>query len=150
MDLMKSLGFHSVYNLFGGIDDWLESGLPVISPTDESPNLNNPTQSATSTISEQAKFSVSNLGTDPPVPIPPDSLFHFYVMVTNEGNQTGFYEADIEVVELADQVYEVGTLTELVELLPGESKIVNFEQIHLPEGVYEASIESLNIRFEAT
>lgn len=158
MELMQSLGFVEVYDLQGGIVAWEKAGLPLSLPV-SSNGTNGP--AATSHVyttvpsdiqdNKPATFSISNLGTDPPVPIPPSALFSFLVTVTNEGNVEGYYDAIIELVEVIGELrLEIGAVSESVTVPPGQSRIITFEQIHLTQGVYEASIEKENLLFECT
>ncbi|MBN1370292.1 MAG: hypothetical protein JW954_08675 [Dehalococcoidaceae bacterium] len=155
---MKSLEFNEVYDLHGGIVAWEEAGLPLVTP-DTSGSTSDPATTlpaATSPPSSSdsktpAKFAVSNLHTDPPVPVPPSGLFSFIVTVTNEGGVEGYYEAVVEVVEVIGVIrLEIGSVSERVLIPPGQSRIVTFEQIHLTQGIFEATIEKENLLFECT
>jgi len=158
LELMKSLGFTRVYDLQGGIVAWEEAGLPVFNPAGSNdtnaPGANQTviTTAPSFTRGEKpATFVVSNLRTDPPVPVPPSALFSFLVTVTNQSDIENYYEATVEVVEVIGEIrLEVGSVSERISVPPGQSRIVTFEQIHLTQGIYEATIEKENLLFECT
>lgn|GEM_PF-5658761 len=158
MDFMKSLGFDEVYDIHGGIVAWEKAGLPLVLH-DISGNTSNPDSTLPANTSlpssneskKPATFAVSNLHTDPRVPIPPSGLFSFIVTVTNEGDVEGYYEAAVEVVEVIGEIrLEIGSVSERLLIPPGQSRIVTFEQIHLTQGIFEATIEKENLLFECT
>gem|GEM_PF-3852051 len=96
-------------------------------------------------------FKVSSPYCNYPFPIEPSSTFCFHVEVTNTSSVAGVYEAVIEVYQVfGNDKIEVTTLKEDIEIPPGSSREVVFEQMHLSEGTYEASIGDRGVRFEVT
>jgi len=146
MELMQSLRFAEVYNMLGGITDWKDNGYPVYAnPT---PTITaTPVVTTTTTNIGPATFTVSDLHVEPVQP-GPDAFFSIVFTVTNISNSDGIYDAAVLITEVAgENRMEIGALTKSVTVATGESKVVTLDEIHLPEGEYNAIIDNQSLFF---
>jgi hypothetical protein len=108
-------------------------------------NISTPT-TTTITNSRPAVFTISDLYIDPQA-IGSDDYFSIIFTVINSGGD-GVYNAAMDIVNVAGtNRMEIGTLTKSVSVASGESKVVVFEKMHLPEGDYEATIDNTTLPF---
>jgi len=97
-----------------------------------------------------ASFTVSDLHIEPEV-VAADDFFSIVFTVKNTGSEEGIYDAAIDIIQISGKNrIEIGTLNKSVMVTAGESKVVTYDELHLPEGDYEAVIDGLSLLFFCT
>ncbi len=114
------------------------------------PGCTNTAQQIQANVAEQKVFSVANLCAEPISP-QPDETFVFNMTVTNSGDKQAIYNAVLSIIELVgENETEVAKLMKSITVAAGGSELLTFDEMYLPEGIYNAVIDNLVIIFKVS
>ena len=114
------------------------------------PGCTDTAQQIQANVAEQKVFLVANLHTEPISPQPAE-LFAINVIVTNSEDKQAIYNAVLTIIELeGENEIEVAKLMKRITVAAGGSELLTFDEMYLPEGIYNAVIDNLVIIFKVS
>jgi len=114
------------------------------------PGCTDNAQQIQANVAEQKVFSVANLHTEPISPQPAE-LFAINVTVTNSEDKQAIYNAVLTIIELeGENEIEVAKPMKSITVAASGSELLTFDEMYLPEGIYNAVIDNLVIIFKVS